>query len=149
MTGILSDEMLARLRAGWSRPTLHTAIRGVVNSATSDAQGWMDFVMDELYESGPLDARDRELVIIGLLAGRKEIAPLAFHVYWGLMEGISVEQIVRVVTLAATYNGVSAYVEGQRVVAKVLSQLAEQATKGEEACQVDAVLPHLVALFPA
>ncbi len=105
--------------------------------------------MDHQYDEAHLHPVCRELVLIALLTSRKEVGTIAIHVYWAIMEGVSPIEIAHVIALTGTYTGIDNYVIGIRAYHQTLAILAEQASKGEEACLTEAVLTRIIQFFPA
>src|SRR5262249_2383719 len=70
-----------------------------------------------------LSVPDRERCLIALLAARGESWALAVHVYVGLMEGISPEEIAHIIYLAGIYSGVSNFIGGIETESGVLDLL--------------------------
>jgi len=147
LTAVLSNEEVTSLRSGYDRSVMNALVERSISGIHPPAAPWMGFIMSELY--GPdaaLDPRDREILVIGLLAGRREFGTLAVHLYWGLMEGLSPAELAQVLTISGTYTGVSNFVQGTRVAHRTLGLLKEHAVTDTS---VPAVLARLVQLFPA
>ncbi|MCB9552496.1 MAG: carboxymuconolactone decarboxylase family protein [Myxococcales bacterium] len=146
---ILDDAAIERLRKGYDRALMHGIVKRTLNVPYPPVTTWTGFIMDELYASdSPLDPAQRELVIISQLCGQGLVAPLATHIYWGLVEGLSPAQIAQCITLAGTYSGAQKYVIGIRVMQQMLTMLADCAAAGEEAAALPSVAQKLLAMFP-
>lgn len=146
---ILSDDAIARLRKGYDRALMHGIVKRTLNVPYPPVSTWTDYIVDELYAAdAPLDPAQRELIIISQLCGQGLVAPLATHIYWGLVEGLSPAQIAQCITLAGTYSGAQKYVIGIRVMQQMMIMLAECAATGEEAAALPNVAQKLLAMFP-
>ena len=69
------------------------------------------------------------------------------HVYWGLMEGLTVPQICQAVGLAGCYCGLPTYVDGILVIHKTLRVLKGLIAAGD--CRSTTVLRTLTREFTA
>lgn len=84
---------------------------------------------DALPPREQLSVRDRERVLIALLAAGDAGFSLSLHVYMALMEGISADEIAHVIFLTAIYSGVSNLGQGLKVEATTLTVLKNQVAK--------------------
>lgn len=149
VSDLLSDDALALLRAGFNRAQLYAVVRHTLNTPLPTVAGWTDFIMDEVFkDDGPLTHAERELIIISQLCAQGEAAPLATHIYWGLVEGLTPQQVAQAIVVTGTYAGAQRYVVGIRVMAQTLHLLAECASAGPEGAAGLAVAKRLLALFP-
>ena len=76
----------------------------------------------------PMTPSDRERCLIAMLTCTGAALPLGIHMYWGLMEGLSLNEIASIAALAAVYAGVPKLVTGfavMEIVAKTLRDLGE------------------------
>lgn len=119
---ILTREKLERLRAHYRS----SAVLDLKVQATSVAHPphapWVEAIRASFYERSALPGRERELCIIALLAYRAPTS-LGTHVYAGLMEGLSVEEICEAIGISGCYGGLPAYTDGVTVVRKTLAVL--------------------------
>ena len=121
---LLSDEQLARLRAAYDAGAFVRAEVRLFATAFPPLAHWNEAIATTFYApSAALAAVDRERCIIALLAHTGQELPLAFHIYWGLMEGLSVEEIGYTVGLAGCYGGVSRAGAGLQIVGRTLRLL--------------------------
>lgn len=149
VTDILSDDAIALLRAGYNRQMMYAIVRQTLNTPYPPVAPWTDFIMGDLYDGeGPLDHGQRELIVISQLCAQGFVAPLATHIYWGLVEGLSPAQIAQAITLTGTYAGAQKYVVGIRVMGQMMGMLAECAAAGPEGAALPAVAKKLLAMFP-
>lgn len=75
--------------------------------------------------------KDRERVVIALLASQPNAEFLAIHLYWGLVEGLSVNEISQIILVVGGYNGYSFYTNGLSVFAKTLTALKSSCDDGQ------------------
>lgn len=144
----LDDDAIARLRKGYDRALMHGIVKRTLNVPYPPVTPWTDFLMDDLYaHDGALDPAQRELIIISQLCGQALVAPLATHIYWGLVEGLSPAEIAQCIVLSGTYAGAQKYVIGIRVMQQMMNMLAECA-QTEETAALPHVAQKLLAMFP-
>ena len=81
---------------------------------------------------GGLRAADRERVVLAvLLVQNADALQIAIHVYWGLMEGLTVREIVETFLLSGYYAGIFRYQRALGVLQVTLTALADTAAKGD------------------
>ena len=150
LLGILSDQALRTLRAGFDRPFLMAAAARMITY--HKAQGLTEWIRDVVYAAGPdptsLSPRERELVLLGVISAQRDAFVLSGRIYWGLMEGLSVENVADALTSAGTYTGVNTFRFSVNVLIDVLQVLARAAETGGEAAATPAVLRAMMAAFP-
>lgn len=71
-----------------------------------------------------------------MLAGRQEALTLGVHIYWGLMEGMTSDEVAHTLVLAGAYQGVPVYATGLLVLEKVTGLLKGLAAEGQVDCRV-------------
>lgn len=87
--------------------------------------GWNEAVGATFYApDAPVKPIDRERCLIALLTISGPEISLALHVYWGLMEGLSVEEIAHVAALAGCYGGLPRSMFGLQTIHRTLDALA-------------------------
>ena len=138
---ILSGEQLQALRESYSNERMNQIARtGVSGSFTPAAH--LHQVLTDLFFHGlqevdanarvgpsaavptPLSAREREIIIISMMTARlADPVFLAIHIYWGLMEGLSPEEIAWVQHLSGLYSGIDKFSRGIRVLTDTLRAL--------------------------
>ena len=151
---ILSDEHLDALRGAYSRNVMVHVATTLTMSNYTDSKGWFDFLAARHYapsEDRPgMSDHDRERCLIAIFAaGRRAPFALASHVYWGLMEGMSVDDVADTVLLASAYSGVDVFSDGMFTLGETLRVLTFLAAKGGESLSPVAVLTTLVNGFRA
>jgi alkylhydroperoxidase/carboxymuconolactone decarboxylase family protein YurZ len=122
----LSEQRLAQLRAAYDRKVMNAAMLEAIAEGYPALLEWNQAIGSTFYASQqPLAAKDRERCMIALLTQSGPPMSLAIHVYWGLMEGLSVEEICHVAALAACYAGVSRLAVALPVIDRTLGVLAQ------------------------
>lgn len=106
---ILDSSQLAALREAYDPNAMRAAMLKTIVEPYPPLGPWNESIAATFYaESSPLRAIDRERCLLAILSTQSVPVSLAIHVYWGLMEGIAVEEICHIQTLAACYAGVPA-----------------------------------------
>lgn len=147
---LLTADQLAKLRAGYSRAVMNTVATKVVQAPYPPLAGLVSFAAERFYNEAPpvLGHADRERSLILLLAAdRRPAFAQAVHFYWGLMEGLEVEEVAEVLSLCALYGGLDAYTDAMRLLQATLAHLTKAADQGGEAATSAVLLPALVAAF--
>lgn len=82
-------------------------------------------------QSCALSVRGRELALIVMLAatGAPDFA-FAVYVYWGLMQGLAVQDIAAIALLSGAYGGVATFVGGTNLLVSVLNTVSEEGPAG-------------------
>ncbi len=93
-----------------------------------------------------MSAKDRERCLIAILASRDAGLNLALHVYCGLMEGLSPQEIADVIFLGGIYTGVDRISDGLAAEMRTLGVLACAAVS-PPSCTVSQVVSDLMAAF--
>ena len=129
----LNLQELEVLRGGYNGVLMREATRKALNDAYPGGAGFINGLLDDLYQGEGLSHLDRERCLIAVLAGRGEALTLGIHIYWGLMEGMSPDEVSHTLLLAGAYQGVPVYATGLlgsstwRSVARGLRRHAAQA----------------------
>jgi alkylhydroperoxidase/carboxymuconolactone decarboxylase family protein YurZ len=150
LLAILSPEGLETLRRGYDQPFLLKAAQRMI--PYHKMQRLTDWMLDVVYGAGAdatsLSPRERELVLMGVIAAQRDTFVLAGRIYWGLMTGLSVENVADVLMTVAGYTGVNNVRLNVNVLTDVLQVLARAAATGGEAAATPAVLRELTKTFP-
>jgi alkylhydroperoxidase/carboxymuconolactone decarboxylase family protein YurZ len=77
-----------------------------------------------------INGADRERSIIAVLASQGNASFLAIHFYWGLAEGLSVNDMCQVILITGGYSGYSYYTNGLSVLATTLKALKSSVDDG-------------------
>lgn len=143
----LSAERLQQLRTAYDQPMLNAAAVTRASAQYAPAAAYVASIGEHFYmgagQGGALSARDRELALIAMLAasGAPDFA-FAVHVYWGLMEGLAVQDIAETILLAGSYHGIDTFVARTRLLASILDALTDEGPADSKA-----VLGRLMANF--
>jgi alkylhydroperoxidase/carboxymuconolactone decarboxylase family protein YurZ len=97
------------LRRSYKPEGLLAATRGTLAKAYPPGAAYVGSLVDALYGPEPVAPRDRERSLIALLAARQEQRNLAIHIYWGLMEGLTLDEVCHTLLLAGAYTGIPCY----------------------------------------
>jgi alkylhydroperoxidase/carboxymuconolactone decarboxylase family protein YurZ len=128
---VLPDEAMVTLRAGYSRATLEAlAVSHLVAPYPQGAE-LPRAILTHFFpvDGDALAARDRERVILALLLAQgADATQLAIHVYWGLMEGLAVAEIMESLLLAGYYAGIFRYQRAITIVQRTLGAMETQAS---------------------
>jgi len=147
---ILTEDQISALRQSYSRSLMHVVATTITVAPYPPAAGLIAFAAERYYNEAPpvLTHADRERVLIGVFAAdRRPAFALAVHVYWGLMEGLTVDEIAEIVSLSALYGGLDVLTDGMRTISDTLRILAKAVDAGGEAAGSQKLLPALVAAF--
>jgi alkylhydroperoxidase/carboxymuconolactone decarboxylase family protein YurZ len=123
MTTILGAAELSRLRAAFDPDVLLRANTQAFATVYPRLSKWGDTFGELFYGPSPLSARERELCVIAMLAPRAPSVSFSNHVYWGLMEGLSVDEIAYTLGLAGSYDGMPTYVQAMLALSRTLHVL--------------------------
>ena len=149
-TLITADE-LARLRAAYDSKAMNEGARKATSAPFPPSSTFVDAVINTFYgPSAVIPAVRREQVLIAIIAshaGMRRI--LAVHLYWGLMEGLSIEEICATLLLVGTYDGIDNYSEAQRHFATLINGVLRPAlASGGDALGSGAIMKLLGQVFP-
>lgn len=132
MSAVPTQTQINSIRAAYSPLVAGDAAAQALIGPWPTASGWIKGQAQLFYQvtggAQPLmSGLDREKVIIPLLAASAALpGNLAIHVYWGIAEGMSVDEVYAALALAAMYGGVHAYSDGLKIAAIVLGIMANQ-----------------------
>jgi alkylhydroperoxidase/carboxymuconolactone decarboxylase family protein YurZ len=149
---LITDEELARLRAAYDSAAMNEGARRATEAPFPPASMFVDSIIATFY--GPravLPAMRREQVLIAVLAahaGMRRI--LAVHLYWALMEGLSIDEICATLLLVGTYDGIDNYSEATRHFGTLLDKVLRPALDAGEpdALSSTAIMKALSQAFP-
>lgn len=77
-----------------------------------------------------IGGKERERVIIGILASTPNPFFLAIHQYWGLAEGLTPLDMCQIMLVVGGYSGYEYYTSGLSTLAKTLNALKVAASDG-------------------
>jgi alkylhydroperoxidase/carboxymuconolactone decarboxylase family protein YurZ len=96
------------------------------------AKGFVDWISQVVFSSqtggNSLTPAQREMVILSVLATQRDTFVMAGHIYWALMEGLSVEQVADTLMTVATYTGINDLRYSCEVFDRVLALLKDRIT---------------------
>lgn len=127
---IVSELTMKALRRGYSHAAMLAANVGAVRRVAPQLSAWNDSIGNTFYgPNSPLAAPDRERCLIALITNTGPGVCLAMHVYWALMEGIEVDEMVHIIGLAGCYGGLQRATFGIDVVHRTLLALSSLPSK--------------------
>ena len=130
LASALSEAALASLRAHYSADFMLAASRASVAAPHPASGPYVEAVIKGFYDGARMAPRERERVLVALFAAQS-VAPslfLAVHLYWGLMEGLSVDDLADTMGLSGLYTGLAHYTAGLKTLRITLDALAALAT---------------------
>lgn len=142
LTRLLNDSEIETLRAKYNPEQLRAANARAFEQIYPPLAPWAQAAASTFFRNGPLRPRERELCLITLLAHRAPGVSLANHVYWALMEGVTIAEICEAIGLAGCYGGLPTYTNGVLVLQRTLHILRHLAA--DTAHDSQAVLAKLV-----
>jgi hypothetical protein len=114
---ILSDSDLSYLRSQYDEQKMVDTAKTFGSALYPNAAPWVDFLTDYFFQPplpkppnrSALSALDREVLLVGLLTAKFQGtgAFLCIHFYWGLMVGMSVQQVADSIMLSSMYSGIN------------------------------------------
>lgn len=170
---ILTDAEIATLHGGYDPAVLNAGTRAVLVDATyPEAAGLVDSLLRLFYpekrsrnaffdkkvraaaaraHKAPaplaLDNATRELVLLTILSRKGNTQFMAIHVYWALMEGLTVEAITNILLLSSYYEGIEVWSWGSGALGQILKVLKAQVATGK--VDTMSVIGALKAQLPA
>ncbi len=139
------NQELDALRQGYKREVMIQTARDTLSQIYPPGAGYIGAIMDSLYTGEPISPMDRERCIISLLATAQGQMPLAVHIYWGMMAGLSLDEVAHTFLLTGAYCGVDKYTTGLLTLQKVIGALKELSAKGDVESQT--VLGRFIEIF--
>jgi alkylhydroperoxidase/carboxymuconolactone decarboxylase family protein YurZ len=157
ITDILSLPKLKALREQYHRAEATALLSSVLPALYEPSRAYGEAINEAFYggqmpEDHPspnrkaLSVQDRERCLIALLASRGVETTLAVHIYLGLMEDISVEEIANVLLLAGVYTGVDRFSWALTTYMTTLRTLCAL-VDGNQPLDARSVLPKISAAF--
>ncbi|RKG94500.1 hypothetical protein D7V97_38775, partial [Corallococcus sp. CA053C] len=160
---LLCADALKRLRSRYhDKPSDPVALlsRSSIQAMYSQSSDLLEEMMSEFYSPQKFArdqdfdqfARDREQIVIALLAARmgNRRMHLALHLYWGLMVGLSPQEIAHRLLFISFYSGIDTLTSALETFSAVLNKLQglTDAARSDEALEPRAIMGELAALFP-
>jgi alkylhydroperoxidase/carboxymuconolactone decarboxylase family protein YurZ len=162
VTGILTAEELEQLRKNYDSAGIVSASMESIVGGYSGAAGFMDVLSKQFYSdpSQPrtepgvsalsFDPAARERILIAVLAVRLggQGRFLAVHLYWGLMVGLSVEEIADQLLLTGMYVGLPNFTASIATFQTLLKELKACVAAGGDNLKSLTILGKMGAWFP-
>jgi alkylhydroperoxidase/carboxymuconolactone decarboxylase family protein YurZ len=132
LVDVLSHDQIAALQAGYHKEPgaladfAVAAYSGLYKAGSPAFSAFVSSAFTHRGNTPPslgIRGADRERSIIALLAGQGATSELAIHLYWGLAEGLVVEDLCQIMLLVGGYSGYSRYTTGLGVLARTLGAL--------------------------
>jgi alkylhydroperoxidase/carboxymuconolactone decarboxylase family protein YurZ len=121
---LLSDDDLAALRAAFDRDAISRAASDPFAVLYPPLDNWVKETSATFFERSEMAPRDRERCILVMLTINGAM-PMSFaiHLYWALMEGLSIDDLCQTITLVAAYGGVPRVAFGMTILQGTLNLL--------------------------
>ena len=128
MSDWLTDDEIAVLKAGFNEDDMYRAMRNSMVAMYEPVSGATDYWHEELLNPANMDARDRQMLLISILAQHVSPMTLGTHVYWGVCVGLKPQEIYQTLLLTSFYAGINRFAEAGFILRdrtwKVLKQAA-------------------------
>jgi alkylhydroperoxidase/carboxymuconolactone decarboxylase family protein YurZ len=138
---ILTPQELALLRSHYNRDCLARLAPRMI--PWPKAAGLVEWISDVVFTPGSatssLSHGEREMVIVAVMAMQRDTVVLSGHLYWALMEDLSVEKIADTLMTVAAYRGVNTLRYALAVFRDVLLLLKKAVAAGGASMTVEAV----------
>lgn len=132
----LDDEQhLKVLRAAFDRGGMIRATGGLLDQINPAGAPYIDNMVSLLYSGDPVSHDDREKVLIAILAMRGEPLTLGIHLYWAMMEGMSLAQIGMTLLIVSGYAGVPVYTDAILTLKTTCETLRDCVARGAVASE--------------
>ena len=147
--GLDEDQLLA-LRDAYQRETMIGVLSKGMPGIDARTTQYIGDIRQAFFDNdSPMKPQDRERCLIAVLAARDAGFNLAIHIYIGLMEGLTPQEIADVIFLGGVYTGVDRISDGLGALVKTLATL-KNLSDGDMCtpnCTVDEVLKALRVAF--
>lgn len=140
---VLSDESLDLLRRSYDATVMAQAASGPFAIVYPPLDPWVRETSATFFERSSLAPQDRERCVIALLTVNGIAASLAIHIYWGLMEGLEIDDVCQTISLVGLYAGMPRVAFGMTVMQHVLRILDGSLTRGS--VRSDAIVATFIA----
>jgi alkylhydroperoxidase/carboxymuconolactone decarboxylase family protein YurZ len=162
VTGILTAEELEQLRKNYDSAAIVSASMDSIVGAYSGAAGFMDVLSKQFYtdpsqprsepgvSSLSFDPAARERILIAVLTIRLggQGRFLAVHLYWGLMVGLSVQEIADQLLLIGMYVGLPNFTASIATFQTLLKELKACVADGGDSLKSLTILGKMGTWFP-
>ncbi len=163
VAALLTRRAVRSLRGGYDREVMAATATAALVRDFPESEDYVTAIHDSLFGGGEgrrsrslagLTAKEREVGLIVLLASQRASMELAIHIYWGLMEGITTQEVAGLMMVTGVYAGIGKQTAGMKVMRSALNALqarvdATQKMTAEDAAKSLATVPVLYALVDA
>jgi len=134
---LLSEDELGTLRAQFDAAVLSEAASTPFSMLYPPLEAWVKETSATFFDRSRLAPRDRERCIVALLTVNGGLPmSLAIHIYWALMEGLSVGEVCETIGLVGAYGGVQRVAFGMTVLQRTLGVLQRCAQSNAKSANV-------------
>jgi len=142
---VLSDGDLQQLRKGYDGADMTHILSTGIPRLDKHTTKYIHSIRRAFYDGTRMLPKDRERCLIGILSSRDSGLNLAIHIYVGLMEGLSPDEISDVIFLGGVYTGVDRLSDGLAAEVRALTVLKH--VVGSGSCAALDVMKALKAAF--
>jgi hypothetical protein len=149
LESLLTDDDLGALRAAYDPAAMAAGARGATVAPLPAAAPLVDAIIDTFYSAAPLlPAARREQTLIALMASAPAPAgrTFAIHLYWGLMEGLSLADLAATLLLVGAYAGIDRYTNAAAAVAALVDRALRPALAAGGDALKSGAIAHSIAL---
>jgi alkylhydroperoxidase/carboxymuconolactone decarboxylase family protein YurZ len=125
INSVLSDRQLGVLQVAYRAADMTQILSSGIPGLDDRTTEYVHAIRSAFYEGSlTLKPIDRERCLIALLASRDAGLNLAIHIYCGLMEDLSPQEIADTIFLGGIYTGVDRISDGLAAAMRTLTALA-------------------------
>lgn len=141
ITEILSEAQLDKLRASFKESTMSSIATSILIAEYPESERYVNAIHDSLFGAGPdgtepplagLSHKERETSLIVLMAAQRTTFELAIHIYWGMMNGLTQDEVAGLLMLCGVYAGIGAQTTGLQTMRQTLTGLKQAVIKAEQ-----------------
>jgi alkylhydroperoxidase/carboxymuconolactone decarboxylase family protein YurZ len=149
---MISEDQLDILRQGYLKEDMIQLLAAGMPALDARTTQYINSIRGSFYDGGgtTIGPKDRERCLIAVLASRDAGLNLALHIYLGLMEGLTPQEIADVIFLSGVYAGVDRISDGLAAELKTLRVLVNvivETARPPLQCTASQVVNALVAAF--
>jgi alkylhydroperoxidase/carboxymuconolactone decarboxylase family protein YurZ len=144
----ISNEQLGRLRHDYKQEDMINLLSSGMPGQDKRTAKYISAIRRTFYDSSraTMTPKDRERCLIAILSSRDAGLNLALHIYVGLMEDLSPQDIADIIFLGGIYTGVDRISDGLGAAVRTLGALA-RAADDPNGCGVLRVVGEFQATF--
>jgi hypothetical protein len=124
---ILTDAEVEILRQGYQPAVMMASTREAVAGLFPPGAGYAHGMVEAVYPEDPAKAKARETCLVAVLCDHHP-AELAIHIYWGLMVGLTREEIGYAILVTGGYTGIAKYTVAMLTAERTFKLLKKHAT---------------------